>query len=128
MDKEDLEYIMQDYTTENFMFLSRLLRKAITDMEIKTDINEPEKELEDKFPESARMVYFPWEDVIGSMMEHHEEIHFLDEVCPDCGNRLLNLEFWTPKHTWVSLCGRSGPMNLCLHCPKQTGFSLHIMN
>lgn len=103
-------------------------KKSITNMGIETEIKKLEKENEDELPESAKMVYFPWDDVIGSMMEHHEEVHFCDEVCPDCGNRLINIEFWSPTSTWVALCGRSGPMTLCVHCPKQIGFSLRIMN
>ena len=97
-------------------------------MGIETEIKKLEKETEDELPESAKIVYFPWDDVIGSMMEHHEEVHFCDKVCPDCGNRLINMEFWSPTSTWVALCGRSGPMTLCVHCPKQIGFSLRIMN
>lgn len=128
MDNNELEYIMQEYTAKKFMIPFRLLKKAITNMGIETEIKKLEKETEDELPESAKMVYFPWDDVIDSMMEHHEEVHFCDKVCPDCGNRLINIEFWSPTSTWVALCGRSDPMTLCVHCPKQIGFSLRFMN
>lgn len=128
MDNKELEYIIQEYTAKEFTIPLRFFSGPITKLGIETEKNKPEKELEDEFPESAKMVYFPWGDVIGSMMEHHEEVHFCDEVCPDCGNRLLAMEFWTPTYTWVALCGRSGPMTLCLHCPKQIGFKLRLMN
>lgn len=128
IDNSELEFIMQDYTARNLTIFKRLPMKPIVDLQIIADINESEKEEEDNFPESAKMVYFPWDDVIGSMIKYHEKVHFSDEVCPDCGNRLLNIEFCSPTWTWVALCGRSGPMKLCLHCPKQIHFALLIMN
>lgn len=83
---------------------------------------------DDEILESARKVYFPWIDVIGSMMEHPEEVRYVENVCPDCGEKLLLLEFWSPHWTWRALCGRSGPMLICPNCSRQDSFSLHLMN
>lgn len=124
MNNRELDDIMRCYTAKG-----HTIPMEINGIDGLLGKPEPEKEeTKDDYPESAKMVYFPWIDVIGSMMEHHEEVHFLDEMCPDCGERLLGLEFWSPAWTWAELCGRSGPMTICLHCPKQIGFALHLMN
>ena len=87
-----------------------------------------EKDTDDDMPECACKVYFQWEDVIGSIMEHPDKVHYLEQTCPDCGGKMLQIDFWSPYFMWHAHCGRSGPMVLCPECPRQIAFSLTIMN
>ena len=139
MKEGELEGIMRTYTAQSSP--APIFRHCISDMVFdQGNALRPEGEQErkenansqgsaDEVPESARKVFFPWEDVIGSMMEHPDKValHHRD-VCPDCGKRLIHLEFWSPHWTWRALCGRSGPMTICLDCLKQVSFDLAIMN
>ena len=79
-------------------------------------------------PEKARMVYYPWKDVLASMYLHPERVHLLKITCPDCGKPLVRLYFSSPVWTWRHLCGRAGTMTICVSCPKQESFILEIMN
>ena len=140
MEEEGLDDIMRDYTAKSSSHIP-IFGHFISDMVFdQGNALRPEGEQErkekansqgsaDDVPESAREVFFPWEDVIGSMMEHPDKVtlHWRD-VCLDCGKRLIHLEFWSPYWTWRALCGRSGPMTICLDCPKQVSFDLAIMN
>lgn len=139
MKERELDGIMRTYTAKSSPVL--IFRHCISDMvfdqgnalrpegEQERKENTNSQESADDVPESVRKVFFPWEDVIGSMMEHPDKVtlHYHD-VCPDCGKRLIHLEFWSPHWTWRVLCGRSGPMTICLDCPKQVSFDLAIMN
>ena len=139
MKEGELDGIMRTYTAQNSYVPT--IRGSILGLvfdqchaqkpEIEQDRTENvnSKGSADEIPESARKVFFPWKDVIGSMMEHPDKVtlHYRD-VCPDCGKRLIHLEFWSPHWTWRALCGRSGPMTICLDCPKQVSFDLAIMN
>lgn len=139
MKEGELDGIMRTYTAKSSPV--PIFRHCLSDMvfdqgnalrsggeqERKEKVNSQESA--DDVPESVREAFFPWEDVIGSMMEHPDKVtlHWRD-VCPDCGKRLIHLEFWSPHWTWRALCGRSGPMTICLDCPKQVSFDLAIMN
>lgn len=72
--------------------------------------------------------YFPWIDIIASIVEHHVEAHYIESECPKCGTNLFQMNFWSPPYTWKKLYGRAGVMNLCLNCPSQLFFALKIMN
>lgn len=79
-------------------------------------------------PEKARMVYYPWKDVLSSMCVSPDRVYITKEICPDCGRKLFRLYFSSPHRTWKHLCGRAGTMTICVSCPKQVDFSLEIMN
>lgn len=79
-------------------------------------------------PEKARMVYYPWNDVLASMCVSPDKVYITKEICPSCGEKLVRLHFSSPHWTWRHLCGRAGTMTLCVSCPKQVTFSLEIMN
>lgn len=121
----DLDDIMRCYTADGYTIP---IFKDNLNIPLREDREENDEIEDDEFPESARKVYFPWIDVIGSMVEHPEDVRYTETVCPDCGEKLLLLEFWSPHWTWRALCGRSGPMLICPNCPRQDSFSLHLMN
>lgn len=79
-------------------------------------------------PESARKVYFPWQDVLASMYIRPADVRIRKETCPDCGEPVVTLYFSSPEWTWAEKCGRAGRMKLCLFCPKQLDFDLVMMN
>lgn len=79
-------------------------------------------------PEKARMVYYPWKDVLASMCVNPDKVYITKEICPDCGRKLFRLHFSSPRRTWKHLCGRAGTMTICVSCPRQVDFSLEIMN
>ena len=79
-------------------------------------------------PEKARMVYYPWKDVLASMCVNPDKVYITKEICQDCGEKLFRLHFSSPRWTWKHLCGRAGTMTICVSCPRQVDFSLEIMN
>lgn len=79
-------------------------------------------------PEKARMVYYPWKDVLASMCVKPDKVYLTQEICPDCGEKLIRLYFSSPYRRWRHLCGRAGTMTICVSCPKQVDFSLEKMN
>ena len=79
-------------------------------------------------PEKARMVYYPWRDVLASMCVNPYKVYITKEICPDCGKKLFRLPFSSPHWTWRHLCGWAGAMTICVSCPRQMDFSLEIMN
>lgn len=79
-------------------------------------------------PEKARMVYYPWQDVLASMCVNPDKVYITKEICPDCGKKLFRLHFSSLYRTWKHLCGRAGTMTICVSCPKQVDVSLEIMN
>lgn len=91
-------------------------------------VNELKERLDSTISESSTKRYFPWEDVMASMLEEPDKIRMLDDYCPDCGNRYIEMYFSSPAWTWQQLCGRAGTMKLCCNCPKQEDFRLEIMN
>ena len=123
-----LKNIMQCYTADCIVPIIKYSSNLITNVFLGNKSVENDEKDNDKFPESARMVFYPWEDVIGSMMEHPENVQYVETVCCHCGEKLLLLEFWTPRLTWKGLCGRSGLMLICPNCPRQDSFSLHLMS
>ena len=79
-------------------------------------------------PEPAKLRFFPWVDVLCSMLEAPDAIEVTEETCPLCGHKLLNIHFSSPCWTWNELCGRKGPMTICPACPSQNVFSLEVMS
>ena len=124
MKNRNLDDIMRCYSAEEYTIP---FMKNEVDILQQNDVKNKESDNE-QIPESARMIYFPWTDVIGSMMAHPEEVRYLETVCPECGEKMIQLEFWSPHWTWRELCGRSGPMLICPNCPRQDSFTLHLMN
>lgn len=71
---------------------------------------------------------FPWEDVDSCMNNQIETpIEGLTH-CPECGNELRWIRFYSPSWTWQKLCGRAGPLAICEDCHKQVYFKCEIMN
>ncbi len=70
------------------------------------------------YPESTEKIFFPWNDVLASMTSMPGKVTFLEETCPDCGEKLVSLYFKSPAWTWEQLCGRAGFMKICPHCPR----------
>lgn len=68
-----------------------------------------------------------WKDVAesGSKTERRKR---LDEVCPKCGERLIEVHVSTPSWTWENLCGREGMLTFCPHCQKQLRFYMGLMS
>lgn len=81
-----------------------------------------------KIPVYAKHCFFSWEDVFASMITRPEKVWYLNDTCPDCGGRLVELEFRSPSWTWRELCGSQGPMTICIDCPLPKEFRLEIMN
>ena len=79
-------------------------------------------------PEKARIVYYPWQDVLASMYVYPDEVHIVRTTCPECGKKYAQLHFSSPSWTWRALCGRAGTMTICPSCLKQESFILEIMN
>lgn len=79
-------------------------------------------------PECAKMGYFPWNDVLASMYINPVKVKITEIVCPNCGEKLVELYFSSPAWTWRELCGRGGHMTICPNCPRQVEFKLEIMN
>ena len=79
-------------------------------------------------PEPAKLRFFPWVDVLCSMLEAPDAIEVTEETCPLCGHKLLNIHFSSPCWTWNELCGSKGPMTICPACPSQNVFSLEVMS
>lgn len=83
---------------------------------------------EGKKPESAKYVYFPWFDVLSSMYTIPDKVYMTDDICPNCGTRMLQIYFSSPSWTWRKLCGRAGYMTLCPNCPKQVSYRGSLMS
>ena len=88
----------------------------------------PDNKIEANIPECAKMGYFPWNDVLASMYTNPEKVKITEIVCPNCGEKLVELYFSSPALTWRELCGRGGHMTICPNCPRQVEFKLEIMN
>lgn len=71
---------------------------------------------------------YPWSDVVASMYTMPECVTIIETICPECGEKLVELYFSSPKRTWASLCGRAGLMTICPNCPQQVDFKCRIMN
>lgn len=68
---------------------------------------------------------FPWEDVQACLDNKTEPL--LDEMfCPLCGKKVQWIRFRSPDWTWSQLCGREGPMALCLDCHLQLYFDCEV--
>lgn len=85
-------------------------------------------DLRHPLPVPAKLRFFPWTDVLCSMLDDPEAVMETEEKCPLCGHKLVRINFSSPYWTWELLCGRQGPMTLCPDCPKQVEFSLEVMN
>ena len=73
----------------------------------------------------ATAKYFPWEDVLACMKDGRV---FYSEEKGDCGERLIAVNFYSPRWTWEKLCGRSGLLYICPVCKRQVKFDCRIMN
>lgn len=119
-----------DYLLEWYNHTDKVPTPFISPM-IKDSVNASVKHdntIETNIPECARTGYFPWNDVLASMYTMPEKVKITELVCPNCGEKLVELYFSSPAWTWRELCGRGGHMTICPNCPRQVEFKLEIMN
>lgn len=91
-------------------------------------VNGLKERLDYSNPERTMEVYFPWNDVLDSMLRQPEKVRISDTLCPECGEHHIELYFSSPDWTWRNLCGRAGTMKICSKCEKQVDFCLEVMN
>lgn len=122
--------IVYCYSLIRYMHMDRENSTAVVPKE---EVELIKKELKAKLnttalPDSARKVFFPWDDVVDSISRYPERVYESSTVCPVCGKKSLKIHFSSPEWTWQKLCGRAGTMHICCHCPSQIAFRLEIMN
>jgi hypothetical protein len=64
---------------------------------------------------------FPWEDV-DACMENIIAPEVKGLLCPKCGKEVKWIRFISPSWTWEKMCGRVGPLAICLDCRIQVKF------
>lgn len=69
-----------------------------------------------------------WDDILPSMYTMPDKVYVSDHVCPDCGEKCIQLFFSTPPWTWKALCGRGGIMVICPNCPKMIEYCITVIN
>lgn len=77
---------------------------------------------------SGRHVIFIWNYVLGSMSEYPHEVQWMEERCPECGERLLRIWLSTPRESWEALAGRAGHMKVCVNCLSQFDYKMELLN
>ena len=80
------------------------------------------------YPERAKNVYIPWHDLLACLHEKHKYLTLSEKVCPECGEQMLVVNYFSPAWTWDSLCGRAGIVTICPNCPLQFDFALTMIN
>ena len=89
-------------------------------------------------PTDKRETYFPWEDVIAckdrKILVFRENLFYMTDLdlknkrCLRCFKKKFWVNFNSPPETWQNLCGRSGYLEICPKCVKQTEFKMMWMN
>ena len=73
--------------------------------------------------------YKPLQEVHSIRYSHMKDGRvFYSEEKGDCGDRLIAVNFSSPRWTWEKLCGRSGLLYICPVCKRQVKFDCRIMN
>jgi len=72
-------------------------------------------------------LYFPWNDVMACVNNEASPM-VRGMKCPVCGKDVKWIKFCSPAWTWEKLCGREGPLALCLDCHLQLYFFCTCMN
>ena len=65
---------------------------------------------------------------VGSMLKQPEKVREKEDVCPACGQRLIEFQFMSGAHRWRHLAGRGGLKTICPGCRKDYGFVCTIMS
>jgi len=73
-------------------------------------------------------IYFPWTDVLASMIHGYDTVELDNQLCPVCRQSVIKMEFSSPPWTWAHLAGRQGIMRICPHCLQQVSFMCTVMN
>ena len=120
----NLESFTDDDVIDNLV--SDDLGSLTNDVAVKLTDDEIEKIREKHLRANGK--YFPWNDVLVSMYTMPERVKITETICPDCGEKLVELYFSSPKWTWASMCGRAGYMTICPKCPQQVDFKRTVMN
>ena len=111
--KESIEEIVEFYKREYMSLPPWLITIGMHDSETQ---------------EQTKKDYTIWDEILPSMYTMPEKVHISESICPDCGERYVELFFASPTWTWKALCGRGGHMVICPGCPKMVEFGLTIMN
>ena len=126
MKKKEVEIIVEDLRQK--LGIKESMEKLLEGYRSAKLTTDPSGREDDTLPETARMQFYPWVDVLCSMLEDPQHVYETEEKCPVCGHKHLSICFSSPMWTWVMLCGRGGTMIICPHCPEQVDFSLEVMN
>ena len=69
-----------------------------------------------------------WNTVLGSMYDYPWEVKWSEKICPECGERLLEIWYTSPRVDWEALAGFAGRMKVCLSCFSNFDFKEEIMS
>lgn len=125
--KGSIEHLVEQYNNTSVQ-LSVSSTMKIKDRQSSIRNEEEPEDSDTIIPECAKMCFYPWPDVLASMYTMPENVKITETVCPNCGEKLIELYFSSPSWTWRALCGRGGQMTICPNCPKQVDFVLTRMN
>lgn len=69
-----------------------------------------------------------WNTVLGSMYDYPWEVKWTEKMCPECGERLLEIWYTSPRVDWEALAGSAGHMKVCLSCLSHFDFKEEKMS
>ena len=76
--------------------------------------------------------FIPWTELDNCTKERLDATRFVGQrKCPRCGiasNRLLWINFRSPKEDWENLTGREGNLSICPNCNIQVQKVITMMN
>lgn len=102
--------------------------EATSSDDLSADSVKTEEPRRSDIPECARYIFYAWYDVLASIYTNPEKVYITEDICPDCGERLVEFCFSSPGWTWREMCGRAGYMTICPACPRQIDFELTRLN
>ena len=83
-------------------------------------------------PDTTFETHFPWDDVKPCFKNKLESNDFENhDNCPKCklkSEKLIWINFSSPRWTWRESCGREGPLSICPKCNIQVEFIIECMN
>lgn len=69
-----------------------------------------------------------WNNVLCSMYDYPWEVKRTEKICPECGERLLEIWCSSPRVDWENLAGSAGHMKICLSCLSNFDYKEELMN
>lgn len=78
-------------------------------------------------PDSSHQLDWKWEDIAkcGKIAKRRWR---LQETCPECNTRLIEVYMSSSATSWHEFAGIAGMLTFCPHCQKQLRFNLETMN